>query len=242
MAAAGGAGGMALQPLQDNAGAGFALIDNILQARLAHTGVVLPTWTRMLYVAKLPKGATPQEVYELHANFLADYDREATGLLIIQASSVLNIVESSSETVTALLRHVQAEAGRGEEARVTSVRVVAGTEDVPERTLSPWAYAAVSLPPEGTVLVDADACVGLCTSLYRTVQQVCHQLKEAGPTGLEHLQERYAAFLPSDDRVSALAASDCITSLDEWLELYDAPISFTSAAEACYPMPARPAY
>lgn len=210
-AAAGGGGsgaGLALQPLQDNAGAGFALIDTILQARLAHTGVVLPTWTRLLYVAKLSKSATPQEVYELHANFLADFDREATGLLVIQANSALNIIESSSETVTALLRHVQAEAARGDDARIVSVRVVAFTEDVPERTLSPWAYAAVSLPPEGTVVVDADATVTLSANLYRTVSQVCQQLKEAGPSGLEHLQERYAAYLPSDDRVAALATTD----------------------------------
>jgi hypothetical protein len=171
---------MALQPIHDNAGAGLSLLDTILHARVSHNGVVAPTLTRLLYVGKLSKTAIPQEICEFHTGFLSELDSEVTGLMVIQNGSFFNILESSPEAVAALLRHVQSEVSRGEDARILSVRVVGFTEDVPERQFGPWSYVSVSLPPEGVISVEGEATASLCAGLYRAIITVGQQLKEAG--------------------------------------------------------------
>lgn len=208
---------MAMQPLQDNAGAGISLLDSILHARVSQTGVVLPTLTRLLYVAKLSTTAVVSEICDFHAQFLAEVDSDVTGLLVIQAGSLLNIIESSPEAVTALLRHLREEASRGDEARIQSVRVIGFTEDVPERQFSPWAYTSVSVPPEGTVNIEGEPALLLCATLYRTMVQVGQQLKEGGQTVCERVRLHMIQGVARHDGVAhaianALSANNATAS------------------------------
>ena len=89
-----------------------------------------------------------RQVCDYIARFLEVRDPEMRGLLIIQARSMLQVVEAAPEVVVSLLRHLQASTSAVEPV-IEAVRVIAHTEDVPERVFGPWTYVTLSLPSEG---------------------------------------------------------------------------------------------
>lgn len=236
---------MALAPFQDNAGAGLSLLDTFLQSRVpadlppGTKPKVLQNFTCLMYVGKLSADMPPHEICDFHALVLEEIDREVTGLLIVQASSFMGVVESSPENVVALLAALQ----RTYKADTVPIRIVGFTEDVPMRRFSAWTYTTVSLVPEPTVDLDAEPAASLCSNLYRTIIHVGKEIKDSGAPASTQLRERFAQYLPSDERVAALATSDKVTSLSEWMDIYTSPLTLaTSAIDSVYPLPARSTY
>lgn len=227
-----------LAPLHDTAGAGLSLLDSTLHSRMTDTGVVAPTCTTIMYVGKLPPGMAPQEVCDFHATTLADIDREVTGLLIVQAGSFMGVVETSPEHVASLLREMQRTFGAS-----LPLRVVGFTEDVPMKRFPGWSYCSVSLPGEAAVDIESESAASLCSTLYRTIIHVGKEIRDSGAPAHTQLQERFAQYLPSDERVQALAASEKLTSVSEWLAIFDSPVVLNATAiDSVYPLPPRATY
>jgi hypothetical protein len=173
-----------LQPLYDTAGAGLSLLDTILHTRVSLEGVVSRTVTRLLYACKYSSGASPQELCEHQAQLLSDADPEATGLLLVQPTSFWGFVETSPETVAALLRWIDSELPRADgEGRLRSCRVIVQIEDCPSRAFGPWSYRSLMLPPEsGVIDLDAQSPVALSSQFYHTAMSIGAAMLEAGPS------------------------------------------------------------
>jgi len=173
-----------LQPLYDTAGAGLSLLDTILHTRVSLEGVVSRTVTRLLYACKYSSGASPQELCEHQAQLLSDADPEATGLLLVQPTSFWGFVETSPETVAALLRWIDSELTRTDgEGRLRSCRVIVQIEDCPSRAFGPWSYRSLMLPPEsGVIDLDAQSPVALSSQFYNTAVSIGAAVLEAGPS------------------------------------------------------------
>ena len=57
------------------------------------------------------------------------------------------------------------------------------------------------------------------------------------PAALDNLRQRYPQFLPSNERVTALAGWDKVTSLSEYLAIYDDPIELVQESDLVWPAP-----
>ncbi len=57
------------------------------------------------------------------------------------------------------------------------------------------------------------------------------------PAALDNLRQRYPQFLPSNERVVALAQCERVTSLVEYLALYDDPIDLVLEGQLVWPTP-----
>ena len=57
------------------------------------------------------------------------------------------------------------------------------------------------------------------------------------PAALDNLRQRYSQFLPSNERVTALATWDKVTSLAEYLAIYDDPIELFQESALVWPAP-----
>lgn len=152
------------------------------------------------------------------ANVSRLVSRLVAGLMVLQTGSFFTLIEAAAETVIALLRAVEAEVNRQGGGRITDVRIVGFTEDCPRRVFGPWSYRSVVLPPEAGAesSVEAEPPVTQCSSLFRSIMQVGAHMMDGLPQGqqvdmqavLDQLQERWGSFLPSDERLQAMAASD----------------------------------
>lgn len=58
------------------------------------------------------------------------------------------------------------------------------------------------------------------------------------PAALDNLRQRYPQYLPSNERVTALAGWDKVTSLAEFLAIYDEPVELTLESNLVWPAPA----
>jgi hypothetical protein len=200
---------MAENPLFDTVGAGLSFLDTVLHSRVNPQGVVEKTLTRLLYVGLLTQA--PQAVFDLHAGLSSSTD--TTGLLVALPSSFFGLVESPSEDVISLLRHLEAAATQGSSG-ITSLRVVACIEDCPSRYFGPFSCRSVVTPTEAPPNLE-EGTIGLATDMMAAVTSVGQQLLELSShsgdlaAALEQLQEpRVASQLPSDERIKAVAGSD----------------------------------
>lgn len=78
-AGASGTGTGAAPTIYDNVGAGASTLDFILRSRVDAAGVVGKTVTRLLFVGKMARGASQQEVADVQAQCLSETDTDVTG-------------------------------------------------------------------------------------------------------------------------------------------------------------------
>lgn len=61
------------------------------------------------------------QVCDFHTSFLTMLNADVSGLMLLQQTSVLNLIEALPDVIHALLRHIQLES-ESETPRITSVR------------------------------------------------------------------------------------------------------------------------
>lgn len=235
---------MALQPLRDTAGAGLSLLDVTLHSRVDPTGVVPKTRTRLLLAFK--HEGNGEELGELISTTLSEIDADVMGLMVVQATSAWTIIEASPETVSALVRFLDGEAKSGG-PRFEEVRIVSMTEDTPIAAFGAWTYRMVTLPTEAVVDLEAEPLVVIVSRLLRGLVAMGQQILQARGPGmdfhhvLEGFQDRFSSSLPSNERVTALAASPKLLSTGDWLEIYDSS-DLPLPSDGILPLPARMVY
>lgn len=200
--------------------------------------------SRLLYVGLIPATATKQQICDSHKSLLEDIDADVSGLMLLQSRSFLNLIEATPDVIGALLRHVQLECENPDAPCMSDVRVVACTEDCPTRAFVSWSYRSINLPSEAVVL-EGDI-VPHSFDMFNKLVQLGQRLTDADLTpadisaALDNLGQRYPQHLPSNERVVEFATSDKVTSLNEWLALFDAPVELTLEQDLVWPAAYHP--
>lgn len=198
--------------------------------------------TRLLYVGEIPKTTTKQEICDYHKSFLTEIGADVSGLMLLQSTTFLNLIEATPDVIIALLRHMQLEMENAEAPCIANVRVVANTEDCPTRAFVSWSYRSVSLPPQASDLGDTDI-VTSSFNMYHKLVQLGQHLTDADLTpadisaALDSLKQKYAQYLPSNELVAAFSVSEDVASLEEYLELFDSPVDVELEDEKVWPPP-----
>jgi hypothetical protein len=162
-------------PLYDTVGSGLSLLDTVLHSRVNAQGIVEKTLSRMLVVGKIAAGRAAEASADLRAAHSRVESPDTTGLLVVQAGSFFDLVESPVETVAELLRVLTSIAQR-ENATFGSLRVVACVEDCPNRYFGPWALREVTVPSEGPVNLEDGSTISLAVDLVAGITSVGQQL------------------------------------------------------------------
>lgn len=217
-----------------------SLLD-VIQARFDGNGG-RESLTRMLYVGVIPKTATKHQVCDLHAQFLTDIEADVSGLMLLQATTFINLIEATPDVINALLRHIQLQT-ESPTACVSSVRIVACSEDCPNPAFVSWSYRSITMPAEPGVDLDKEDIVTSSFEVYSKLVKLGQQLTDADlpqadiPAALDNLRQRFPQFLPSNERVQAFTASPKVTSLNEYLDIFDAPVDVVFESERVWPAP-----
>jgi hypothetical protein len=218
-----------------------SLLD-VIQARF-EAGGGRESLTRMLYVGAIPKSATKHQVCDYHANFLTEIEADVSGLMLLQQNSFVNLIEATPDVIHALLRHLQVET-ENPAGCISSVRIVACSEDCPNPAFVSWSYRSISLPVESAVDLEKEDIVVSSFEMYNKLVKLGQQLSDADlsqadiPAALDNLKQRFPQFLPSNERVVAFTVCEKVTSLAEYLEIYDSPVDVVLESDRVWPAPA----
>lgn len=116
------------------------------------------------------------------------------------------------------------------------------SEDCPTRAFVSWSYRSVTLKSE-IVDLEGEDPVSTSYDVYSKLVRLGQQLTEADLThadisaALDNLRQRYSEFLPSNDRIKKLCEMEGLTTLEEYLDLFDAPFDVPLESELVWPAP-----
>jgi hypothetical protein len=203
--------------------------------------------TRMLYVGVIPKTATKHQLCDLHASFLTEIEADVSGLMLLQQTTFINLIEATPDVIHLLLRHLQLEL-QSPTACVSSIRIVACSEDCPNPAFVSWSYRSITMPAESGIDLEKEDVAASSFDMYFKLVKLGQQLTDADlpqadiPAALDNLRQRFPQFLPSNERVMAFTLCEKVTSLAEYLEIYDSPVDVEFDSDRVWPAPAPLTY
>eukprot|EP00953_Heterococcus_sp_UTEX-ZZ885_P017053 9562-Heterococcus_DN1.PRE.5 len=199
--------------------------------------------TRLLLVAALPAGADPALVVQLHerifdAVLAEEHAAPITGVLITQKDSVLHLIETSMDTSTSFLRHLQAEGSSGSEdlESLAASRILAACEDCPTPYFSKWFHYSVQLQPDASVDIEKEDPVEAAWGVLDKLAELAGEVAVAGGASSGDLKRKYAHLVASNERCLGLSRSAAFMSVGDYLDMYDTPIDIALEGEQSFPL------
>jgi hypothetical protein len=214
-------------------------------------------WTRCLIVARI--AGRQAQVGQHHQELLskASINKEGDsypihGVALIQSQSLISIVESTPTACMRYLKLIADECAAAEDSdaglepwSIEDVRVVANSEDCPSACFGPWAFREITVAREQDIDLEQENVTSAAFSVYSRLVQLGKQLtaKDLSQTdlnsALDHLKQYYGEYLPSNERVIALAEQDSIFSIEDFLSFHGDSIDLSLAAEKVWPIQPR---
>ena len=213
-------------------------------------------WTRCMIVARVAGTAAAvgphhYELLQRAAKNTEGEDFPVNGLGLVQSQSIVSVVESTPAACMSYLKAIAAECAAADEGEgqleawsVEDVRVVANSEDCPNACFGPWAFREITLPREQDIDLEQENVTSAAFSVYSRLVQLGKQLTAKDlsdvdlSSALDHLKQYYGEYLPSNERVIALAEQESIFSIEDWLGFHASPVDLSlassSLANSCY--------
>jgi hypothetical protein len=162
--------------------------------------------------------------------------------MLLQTTSFFNLIEASPDAIYALLRHLDT-LSKADSPLVTDLKVISAVDDCPRRAFQSWSYRSPSLAPEAGFSLEGEDVLEAGFQLYSKLVAVGQQLTDADltqetlGTALDTLKQRFADYLPSDERVRAFAVHPKTKAVAAFLRVYDAPIAVKLPSTQAKPLP-----
>lgn len=165
---------------------------------------------------------------------------EFTGLVLIQETTVLCLVETESAAVLRFLA-VLDQLQKHPRLACGPWVVLANAEDCRQRRFDRLYVNEVSLTVEPEVSLEGENMVDLCYTMYSNLLQLRAKLHEEGGE-FSRAKRKFPHLLPSNSRVAALAKSKAVTTVREHVEANTGPVDIVLGTELVWPHAPRVAY
>lgn len=193
--------------------------------------------SRLMLCAELPDSNT-EEITRFYNEFSSHHrDTAFTGVMfILNNQAVLQLVESSTETLNTLLRTLQNPPNR--KPLFKRCRVCSFTEEMP-REFRSWSIRSLRQPNEEmNPLQDwTKVTFDLLRHLLEMGREIVSMPEEKAIEFITTSQSKqFLARIPSAERVLAVCGQEDIYTIDEYLEAFDAPIDHVLESERVWPV------
>ena len=135
--------------------------------------------SRVLYVANISRNSSKQHICNFHKTFLKDIGADASGLMVLQQSTFLNLLEATPDIIAAVMRHLHEEA-TSDAPSITDVKIVAYVDDCPSRAFMSWSYRSVTLQPETGIDFASEDTVTASFDMYSKLVDLGKLLSDKG--------------------------------------------------------------
>ncbi|KAF5836805.1 hypothetical protein DUNSADRAFT_5384 [Dunaliella salina] len=232
--------------LQDEAFEGTtreSLLD-VVQERLQKTGKS-KLISRLIYVARFIRKEQSVEAHKtFHSKIIEKHqDGEVSGFLLCYPWCMIHLIEARTSSLMSILRDTL-NSGQQNHGMVEA-RVIASTEDIPSRCFEGWHAAFVSSGSHASQMDPVDS-----TTIVKDATEVNNFMRKVGPSllGLSEIELRRKLYalesffddVPAPELVLALVPAEDAPTLDEYLDIFDVPLSIDLDSEQVWPMPSHP--
>ncbi|KAJ9528607.1 hypothetical protein QJQ45_020415 [Haematococcus lacustris] len=181
-------------------------------------------------------------------------DGETTGILLCYPTCCVHVLEAKTSVIMSILRDMLA-AG-SQEHRLAEARIVASTEDIPMRCFGAWHAAFVNTATNTDNIDAADS-----TTIVKSASELNASMRKLGGTLTDltevrgeclpwwhalhasELKRRLAAMdqycedLPAPELLMSLVPAEDAPTVEEFLDIFDAPVTVELDSEKVWPMP-----
>nr|XP_005989352.1 PREDICTED: uncharacterized protein C7orf62 homolog isoform X2 [Latimeria chalumnae] len=164
-----------------------------------------------------------------------------TGALLLYSTYLVQVLESSSDVLYAVLRDLREVQKKGASALVLEPRIVVMSHDIPNRLFQQWCYKVFNIPAkqiedlsqeETTEKIIRD-CL---TFLYKMGIQL-QKAPKSYKNPLDFVQEKYPQLILPQNAVQHLLTCRELLTPQEFLQAYDTPFNFVMDSEIVWPLP-----
>mmetsp|Transcript_3901 Transcript_3901/g.8374 ORF Transcript_3901/g.8374 Transcript_3901/m.8374 type:complete len:240 (+) Transcript_3901:151-870(+) len=218
-----------------------SLLDVVLEK--LHKAGKTTIYSRFTYVAKFNRREQNIDALKAFYQKIIDkYDQsgEVTGLLLAYPACMVHMLEARTSTLMSILREVHA--ASPSDSRIQEARVVSSTEDIPSRCFNAWYCAFVNTASSTDTMDAADS-----STIVKSASELTAFMRKAGPGLVGHsdaeLRRRLSSFdsyfedVPAPELLLSLTPAEDAPSLEEFLDIFDAPINVDLDSESVWPMP-----
>ena len=150
------------------------------------------------------------------------------GLCLVQNSTVACLYECPEDTMSAVLKKLDELSKDGKV--VKSMRVISCCEGTPARVFGKLTSKILTLQKEPDVDLEAENPTTAAFYVYTKLVKLGRQLTSQASTdadmeaALGRLKQYYAEFLPSNERIAAMAGAEAYASVEQHYALFCLPL------------------
>jgi len=174
--------------------------------------------SRVAIAASMPDG-TPLD--KVAAHFKGIFHNKAgsiNGACLVYHDHVASILEGPPTSIMYTLRELGKDAGP-----MTDVSVVCSVEDCPDQCFSGWKCKSTSFSDPD---LHMDDLVYASYDIYSSLVNI----------GKKSIDIEESSDVPSLEKIAAMCKHADISSIEDWLDMYDSPISVTLESENIWPL------
>ncbi|GFH25206.1 uncharacterized protein HaLaN_23134 [Haematococcus lacustris] len=162
--------------------------------------------------------------------------------------SLLNVVldklQKSGKAKTSVIMSILRDmlAAGPQEHRLAEARVVASTEDIPMRCFGAWhaAFINTATNTDNIDAADSTTIVKSASELNASMRKLGGSLTDLTESELKRrlaAMDQYCEDLPAPELLMSLVPAEDAPTVEEFLDIFDAPVTVELDSEKVWPMP-----
>lgn len=157
------------------------------------------------------------------------------GMSFLYPGSTIHLIQSNSEKMFEFLRALVKDK---EESGMWPVHILLSTDNVPPDTIKFYDIAQIDSMKQDFFTANAQLEISIAevyNAFLALVEELSSMTDLRRADAAQNLVRDYFKYLPADFRVLGFAENTELTTLEEYLEIYDSPIEWTPLFEVAWP-------
>lgn len=199
--------------------------------------------TRLTCAMTLTPSGTLDDAVALLREGVAACDG-ASGLCLGIGRGIVNVLECPADDAMAFLGRIRDHVKHPDTATIKCATVLAACEDCPNRVFAGWECRFVKKPRESGIDLASEGAFTVGNAVYTGLITLGNKLTERKlsaedyASALNNLKQYFAEYVPSSERVVALAEAEDLMDVAEYIELYGSPVNLQLESDNLWPVQA----
>jgi hypothetical protein len=191
---------------------------------------------RLFLVSKVSETGTKEDIRAYLSKWMGQAEVDPIyGMSFLYPGSTIHLIQSNSEKMFDYLRAlVKDKDAHG----MWPIRILISTDNVPPDTIKFHEITQIDSMKQDFFSANVQVEISIA-EVYNALLVLSENLSGMGDVrradAMQNLLREYFKFLPADFRVLGFAENQELTTLEEYLEIFDSPIAWTPVLESVWP-------